>query len=96
MITFEHDRGGRDTVFRLPSGAIACTGAAGTRCFRDITAQFSERDATAERAITLMPDIDRETPGIRRPQTSKDEIAVVTESFLVAGGLSHTRAHELG
>jgi hypothetical protein len=98
MITFEHDRGGRDTVFTLNHGQRARTGAAGTRCFRDISAQFSEHEAlaTAVRAIALMPEIDRETPGIRRPQVSKGEIALVTEAFLVAGGLSHKRAHELG
>jgi len=97
VITFMHDRGGRDTVFRLPDGQVARTGAAGTRCFRDISAQFSEDDAltTAEAAIALMPQIDRETPGIRRPQVAGHEIAVVTEAFLVAAGLSHDRAHEL-
>lgn len=97
MITFTHDRGGRDTVFRLENGQVWRTGAAGTRCFRDITAQFSERDAlaTAERAIALMPEVDRITPGIRRPQVGKGENALVTEAFLVAGGLSHDRAHEL-
>lgn len=97
VVGFMHDRGGRDTVFRLPDGQVARTGAAGTRCFRDISAQFSEDDAltTAEAAIALMPEIDRETPGIRRPQVAKHEIAVVAEAFLVAGGLAHERAHEL-
>jgi hypothetical protein len=98
MITFSHDRGGRDTIFTLHSGEVWRTGAAGTRCFRDISAQFSESDAvaTAERAIPLMPEVDRITPGIRRPQVGKDENALVTEAFLVAGGLSHEYAHELG
>lgn len=98
MITFRHDRGGRDTVFRLDSGQIFRTGAAGTRCFRDIVNQFSEREAlaTAERATALMSEVDRETPGIRRPQVGTDESALVTEAFLVAGGLSHKRAHEIG
>jgi hypothetical protein len=98
MITFTHDRGGRDTVFTFATGQVARTGAAGTRCFRDIAAQFSEEQAlaTAERAIALMPEVDATTPGIRRPQVGKNEIAVVTEAFLVAGGLSQKRAHELG
>jgi len=43
-----------------------------------------------------MPEIDRVTPGIRRPRVGKGEAALVTEAFLVAGGLSHERAHELG
>ena len=99
MITFTHQSGGRDTVFESPSiaGPVR-TGAAGTRCFRDIAAQFSEREAlaTAERAIGLMPEVDARTPDIRRPRVAKGETALVTEAFLVAGGLSHERAHELG
>jgi hypothetical protein len=97
MVGFRHDRGGRDTVFELPEGQIARTGAAGTRCFRDIAAQFSEAEAlaTAKLAIELMPEVDRVTPKIRRPQVSKGEIAVVAEALLVAGGVSHDRAHEI-
>jgi hypothetical protein len=99
MTTFTHDRGGRDTVFHFPSVAGAVrTGAAGTRCFRDIASQFSEAEAvaTAERAVALMSEVDRVTPGTRRPQVRADETALVTEAFLVAGGVSHERAHELG
>ena len=99
MIAFTHDRGGRDTVFESPAFAgLVRTGAAGTRCFRDIAAQFSGRAAlaTAEQAVTVMPEIDRVTPGIGRPQVGKGQTALVTEAFLVAGGLSHERAHELG
>jgi serine/threonine-protein kinase len=97
-IRFSHDRGGRDTVFALANGDTVRTGAAGTRCFRDIAAQFSEGDAlaTARMAIELMPDVMRVTPGIRQPQVRQGESALVTEAFLVAGGLTHERAHELG
>jgi serine/threonine-protein kinase len=97
-ITFTHDRGGRDTVFVLANGDKVRTGAAGTRCFRDIAAQFSENDAlaTARQAIEVMPEVIRVTPGIRQPQVRKGESPLVTEAFLVAGGLPHERAHELG
>lgn len=97
-ISFTHDRGGRDTVFVLANGDRVRTGAAGTRCFRDIAAQFSEREAlaSARSAIELMPEVLRVSPGIRQPRVRSGERALVTEAFLVAGGLSHERAHELG
>jgi serine/threonine protein kinase len=96
-LAYRHDRDGRDTVFVDRGGAVARTGAAGTRCFRDILGQFSERDAlaTVERAIALMPEVDSVTPNIRRPQVGKGETALVTEALLVAGDISHDRAHEL-
>ena len=98
MITFTHDRGGRDTVFRLANGQVWRTGAAGTRCFRDISSQFSEREAlaTAERAIALMPEVDRESSRVRGPQLATGETPVIVEAFLVAGSLSHHHARELG
>ena len=42
-----------------------------------------------------MPELDRVTSEIRRPQVGKDETALVAEAFLVAGGVTHERAHEL-
>jgi hypothetical protein len=74
MITLEHDRGSRDTIFRLQSGAIARTGAAGTRCFHDIAAQFSEPDVLEpQRAHGLGQRVYRSGKGAT--------VALVSEGF---------------
>ena len=58
--SWNHDSGGRDTVFYTDDGRIVRTGAAGTRCFRDITTQFGEavgRDGIGGRLISCSGSI---------------------------------------
>lgn len=96
MITYHHDRGGQDTIFEI-GGTICRTGAAGTRCFRDIADQFSLDDAlvTAREALRVMPLVEARLRGYRKPALKAGEAPIVVEAFLVAGGLSVSEAHEV-
>lgn len=89
-MNWEYDRGGRDTLFYV-DGRVYRAGARSTRCFRDIQSQFSEADAlaTAMKAISLMPEVDRRFPRdeVPRPQMKADEEPVIVVALLLAGGL---------
>ena len=96
LITYEPDRAGRDMVFK-PDGVMFRTGAAGTRCFRDIADQLSPDAvlATAMRAVEVMPEVELRRRGYRKPVRKLGEVAVVVEALLVAGGLSVSKAYEI-
>ena len=97
-MNWEHDRGGRDTLFHF-EGRMYRAGARSTRCFRDIQSQFSETEAvaTARKAISLMPQIEKDFPRgeVPRPQLRPDEEPVIVAAFLLAGGLTPEQARKL-
>jgi hypothetical protein len=68
-------------------GHVYRAGARSTRCFHDIRNQFSEADAlaTALRAISLMPEVEKIFPDAPRPQLKQEEEPVVSRrSFSLA------------
>jgi hypothetical protein len=95
-MNWEHDRGGRDTLFYC-EGHVYRAGARSTRCFHDIRNQFSEADAlaTALRAISLMPEVEKIFPDAPRPQLKQGEEPVIVAAFLLAGGLTPDQARKL-
>lgn len=97
-MNWEHDRGGRDTLFYV-EGRVYRAGARSTRCFRDIQGQFSEADAlaTARKAINLMPEVEKSFPpgDVPRPQLKREEEPVIVAAFLLAGGLTPEQARKL-